>query len=219
MRVDLLEPRRRQFGVPEDRLLPVAPLLRRGGLLGLALLLVPLLLALALVSRQRWLDDRISAVQPLAARSGAIRTEAEGLRRRARSLQAANRKLTDALLAVRSSSALLTELAALTPVGVQLTSSTVAPTSLELEGVAYDPNAFIRLNALQLALQQASFAQPGGVTLRQALRQQRSDLISFRVGADLRPDAPTPTPEALRALGAEGMARRVELLRQEGLIR
>ncbi|MFZ4565915.1 MAG: PilN domain-containing protein [Prochlorococcaceae cyanobacterium] len=219
MRLDLLEPRRRQLGVPEDRLLPVAPLLRRGGLVGLALLAVPLVLALALLWRQQWLEARITEVRPMAERSAAIRSEAEGLRRRQRSLQAANRKLTNALLAVRSSSALLTELAALTPLGVQLTASSVTPTSLELEGVAYDPNAFIRLNALQLALQQASFAQPGGVTLRQALRQQRSDLISFRVAADLRPDAPTPTTEALRALGAEGMARRVELLRQEGLIR
>jgi len=219
MRLDLLELRRRQLGVADDRLLPVAPLLRRGGLLGLALLAVPLVLVLLLLLRQRWLEARISEVQPLADRSAAIRAEAEGLRRRARSLQGANRKLTDALLAVRSSSALLTELAALTPVGVQLTGTTVAPASLELEGVAYDPNAFIRLNALQLALQQASFAQPGGVTLRQALRQQRSDLIGFRLATELRPDPPTPTPEALRALGAEGMARRVELLRQEGLIR
>jgi len=219
MRLDLLELRRRQLGVADDRLLPVAPLLRRGGLLGLALLAVPLVLALLLLLRQRWVEARISEVKPLADRSAAIRAEAEGLRRRARSLQAANRKLTDALLAVRSSSALLTELAALTPVGVQLTGTTVAPASLELEGVAYDPNAFIRLNALQLALQQASFAKPGGVTLRQALRQQRSDLIGFRLATDLRPDPPTPTPEALRDLGAEGMARRVELLRQEGLIK
>lgn len=219
MRLDLLELRRRQLGVADDRLLPVAALLRRGGLLGLALLAVPLVLALLLLLRQRWLVARISEVQPLADRSASIRAEADRFRRRARSLQAANRKLTGALLAVRSSSALLTELAALTPVGVQLTATTVAPASLELEGVAYDPNAFIRLNALQLALQQASFAQPGGVTLRQALRQQRSDLIGFRLATELRPDPPTPTPQALRALGAEGMARRVELLREEGLIR
>lgn len=219
MKLDLLEPRRRLLGIPEDRLLPVTPLLRRGGLIGLGLVAVPLLLTLGLLLRQHWLEARISEVQPLAERSAAIRAEAEGLRRRVRSLQAANRKLTTALLAVRSSSALLTELAALTPVGVQLTATTVAPTTLELEGVAYDPNAFIRLNALQLALQQASFSQPGGVTLRQALRQQRSELISFRLATDLRPDPPTPTPQALRALGAEGMARRVELLREEGLIR
>lgn len=219
MRLDLLEPRRRLLGIPEDRLLPVASLLRRGGLLGLGLVAVPLLLTLGLLLRQQWLEARISEIKPLAERSGAIRSEAEGLRRRVRGLQAANRKLTSALLAVRSSSALLTELAALTPVGVQLTATTAAPTTLELEGMAYDPNAFIRLNALQLALQQASFSRPGGVTLRQALRQQRSDLISFRVSADLRPDPATPTPGALRALGAEGMARRVELLRQEGLIR
>jgi type IV pilus assembly protein PilN len=219
MKLDLLEPRRRLLGIPEDRLLPVASLLRRGGLLGLELVAVPLLLTLGLLLRQQWLEARISEIKPLAERSGAIRSEAEGLRRRVRGLQAANRKLTSALLAVRSSSALLTELAALTPVGVQLTATTAAPTTLELEGMAYDPNAFIRLNALQLALQQASFSRPGGVTLRQALRQQRSDLISFRVSADLRPDPATPTPGALRALGAEGMARRVELLRQEGLVR
>jgi len=107
MRLDLLEPRRRQLGVPDDRLLPVGPLLRRGGLIGLGLVAVPLLLALGLLLRQHWLEARISEVQPLAERSTAIRAEAEGLRRRVRGLQATNRKLTTALLAVRSSSALL----------------------------------------------------------------------------------------------------------------
>ena len=219
MSLDLLRQRRAALAVAPDQPLPLRRLLFTGGLIGAGLCLFTGAVGLLLLARQQLLSQELAQLAPLAARSSAVQAHAQAIRGRALKQGAANRKLSAALLAVPTSSALLTELARLTPAGVQLTSAAVGPAALQLEGNAVDPNGFIRLNGLQLGLQASVLFDPKGVVLQQAQREEQSPVIRFRLAAAFAKGKPPLSDKQLKDLGADGMARRLALLRQGGLLK
>jgi len=188
-------------------------------LIGAGLCLFTGAVGLLLLARQQLLSQELEQLAPLAARSAAAQATAQTIRAQALKQGAANRKLSAALLAVPASSALLSELARLTPAGVQLSSAAVGPAALQLEGNAADPNGFIRLNGLQLGLQASLLFDPKGVVLQQAQREEHSPLIRFRLAAAFAKGKQPLSEQQLKDLGAVGMARRLALLRQGGLLK
>jgi type IV pilus assembly protein PilN len=117
---------------------------------------------------------------------------------------------------------------------VQLTSLAVSPgqQNLRLLGTAADPQAFARINALQIALGRSPLLEAGSVRLLKALRGELrpspppagqpavpSAQVGFELTAALRPALPPAVElQLLSELGATGMARRLQLLRGEGLL-
>jgi type IV pilus assembly protein PilN len=115
---------------------------------------------------------------------------------------------------------------------VQFTEVKVDPTVLHLKGRATDPQAFARINALQLELQASPLFQPQGVRLVKANRDDAPAGSAAGVGPGSRgrepvvfelsaafADRPALLDGAqLRALGAEGMAQRLLLLQRAGVL-
>ena len=171
MTLDLLEQRRAQLGVPADRVILVRPLLMRGGVVGVACIGLVALVGVWLSWRQSQLQQQVSQLQPAASASEALRQQADGVGRQARRLKAANTQLAEALVSVPSSSAWLTALAQQVPAGLQLTSAVSEDRLLKLEGEATDPNGFVRINGLQLGLQQSPLFVPSSIQVQEAKRR------------------------------------------------
>lgn len=232
--LDLLRERRRELGIE-----PLAPvladrrrLLRRGLLIGAALVGAVVCVAMGLALQQQLLRAR---TQPLLR----YEVEAEELNRRVAErkatvdrLSATNRKLAAALTTLRTTSAVLADLQLRTPHGVQLRSVEVRGNDLVLKGQGRDPQAFRRINALQLELGRSPLLQPSGAVLGKMERVTTQGSggsagspaappvmpVGFELSA---PFATLPAARqlaVLRALGAEGMARRLQLLQREGLL-
>jgi len=223
MTLDLLEQRRAQLGVPADRVIAVRPLLIRGGLVGLACIGVAALAGLWLSWRQGQLQQQIVELQPTASASEALRQQAEGVSRQAKRLKAANTQLAEALVSVPSSSAWLTALAQQVPVGLQLTSAVSADRRLQLEGEASDPNGFVRINGLQLGLQQSPLFVPSSIQVQEAKRRdagqtEPSSSIRFRLEAQFGEKVPLLDGAQLQALQAQGMAYRLGVIEQLGVL-
>ena len=89
------------------------------------------------------------------------------------------------------------------------------PPKLLIKGESQGTDAFQRINALDLNLE----ALPGmfldGTTVVKA-QADKQGRIAFSLEAMLDP-AMKPTPGHLRGLGAEGLARRLELLQDQGV--
>ena len=147
------------------------PLLIRGGVVGLACIGLVALAGVWLSWRQSQLQQQVSQLQPAASASEALRQQADGVGRQARRLKAANTQLAEALVSVPSSSAWLTALAQQVPAGLQLTSAVSEDRLLKLEGEATDPNGFVRINGLQLGLQQSPLFVPSSVQVQEAKRR------------------------------------------------
>ena len=237
--IDLLRERRRELGIE-----PLAAtlsqrrgLLQRGALIGLGLVGVVAGLCAALLLQHALVKARMARLNQVEAEAQQLRTQLEGRQQKLAATSAINRTLATALTSGRTSAALLAELQLITPHGVQLTSADSSGASLTLKGVAIDPYALVRINALQLQLQRSALFQPDGVRLSRVERQPapaepnaaaaakaRSQQppepgpVAFEISAAFANLSPADQLAQLTRLGSEGMARRLRLLRQEGLM-
>jgi type IV pilus assembly protein PilN len=234
---DLLRQRRLERGLPAQApaLPPARRLLQQGGALGLSLVVVVLVPWLLLLwwgqQRALGLAQLRSVPASLQSLEGRLRLE----RSQIKQLEGRNAALARGLVAATSGSALLTQLAALTPEGVQLSELSVSGESLSLKGLAVDPGAFARVNALGLLLAESPLIEAAAVKV---VKLSRESPAAPAAAAGSRPQ-PQPQPPApvrwelavglarlsparqrsvLQQLGAEGLARRLQTLASLGLL-
>ena len=226
--LDLLRERRREIGIDSmSSLLGLrGPLVRRGAVIGAALVGGVALLCAGLALRLQAIRADLARVAPVEAEVKRL-AEQNGLRQTSvRQKTATNRDLATALTTARTSSALLTELQLRTPDGVRLSSAVVTGPSLVLKGQSLDPQAFARINALQLELKRSPLLDPRGITL---VKSERTDAatagpasalstVNFEINGPFAVLAAPRQLAVLRQLGSEGMARRLQLLQSEGLL-
>ena len=172
MTLDLLEQRRAQLGVPADRVIAVRPLLIRGGVVGLACIGLVAMAGVWLSWRQSQLQQQVSQLQPAVRCVKPCVNKPMGWGAKRGVLKAAM-QLAEALVSVPSSSAWLTALAQQVPAGLQLTNAVSEDRLLKLEGEATDPNGFVRINGLQLGLQQSLLFVPSSIQVQEAKRRCR----------------------------------------------
>jgi type IV pilus assembly protein PilN len=208
------------------------PSLRRGAAIGAALVAALGVVAAGLAAIQVGHQAEIERLLPVQALADGLLARLQGERRRLGLLQRGNQALVDGLVAVRSGSALLEDLRRRTPTGVQLTEVRVESALLHLKGRATDPQAFARINALQLGLQASPLFQPQGVLLVKASRDEAPSGSGTGTGAGVTwrqpvvfeltaafADRPALLDgHQLRALGADGMAQRLQLLQRAGVL-
>lgn len=218
--LDLLRESRLALGQPDpaEQAASRRALVLRGVLLGGALLAVSAVITALLLLRQQQQQRELERLTLVAADVQAAEARLTAARGRVNGLKQTNRALLQGLVAARSGSALLRDLQRRVPQGVQLTSIDVAPggQSLRLLGTASDPQAFARVNALQIELGRSPLLDPSGVRLIKAARAQG---VAFELTAPFRPPLPPAAElQLLRALGATGMALRLQQLQAEGLL-
>jgi type IV pilus assembly protein PilN len=219
---DLLRQRRLERGLDPvaEPLQPARTLLVRGAALGGGALAAVLGFWGLLLWRQAQLNQQLDGLRAIPAQVQALESRALGQRRRLSTIQRSNEGLAKGLVAVSSGSALLAQLAEITPQGVQLTEVQVQAGSLKLKGVAADPQAFRRVNALSLLLANSPLFQPKGVTVVKLSRDASKPAAP--VEWDLTATFATlPAPEQLRllqSLGAQGLAKRLQILERAGVL-
>ena len=217
-KADLLQQRRLELGLPLEPV-PVSPLFSlvlKGGIAGVVLVMLALLTLVGLQHRQQLLQDEIDALNPVEKRVGDAKARLRSMNSRRSTLEQQTQSIAEQLVAVRSGSALLEQLRRVTPQGVRLVSVDANPSKLLIKGESRGTNAFERINALDLNLEALPDLLPDGTTVVKAVAEQQGR-IAFTLEAKLDP-ATKPTPHHLRGLGAEGLARRLELLQAEGVL-
>jgi type IV pilus assembly protein PilN len=242
--LDLLRERRRELELePVSGLLLKRPALFRRGLVGGGLLLgASLGLCGLLLFWHQMLKARMGELERYEADVEQLTTTLKGHQGALKKQQASNEGLVKRLTDVRSSSALLADLQLRVPEGVQITAVQMEGTNaIKLEGVAREPMAFGRVNAMELVLRQSPLIAATGVTLGKVERvpaqqlaiqaagpakpgapQQRLELpsaVSFAMSATLTPLAANRLVAVMEGLQADGMVRRLELLQREGLLK
>lgn len=219
---DLLRQRRLERGLPPaaEPLQPARTLLVRGVALGGGVLAAVFGVWGVLLWRQAQLNQQLEGLRGIPVQVQALEGQALGQRRRLSTIQRSNEGLAKGLVAVSSGSALLAQLTQITPQGVQLTDVQVQAGSLKLKGVAADPQAFRRVNGLSLLLAESPLFQPKSVKVVKLSREASKPAAP--VDWDLTADFATlPAPQQLllfQSLGAEGLAKRLQILERAGVL-
>ncbi len=229
--IDLLRQRRKKLGLEtiSGSLAERSSLVRRGGLIGAALLGAVAAASLLVFLQRQFLKARMGPLVAYEAQAADLRGRLESRKARVDGITAANSKLAGALTSVRTTSALLTDLQLRTPEGVQLRLAEARDSGLLVKGQARDPKAFSRVNALQLELQRSPLLEAGGMSLTKVERVPGKtpagvavpaglDPVAFEMGGPFATLAPDRQLELMQTLGSNGMARRLQLLRSEGLL-
>lgn len=236
--LDLLRERRRELDIEPlaTTLSQRRGLLQRGALIGLVVAGVAAGLCAVVLLQHAVVKARMAGLNQVAAEMEQLRLLLGGRQQKLTATTTINRTLASALTSSRTSAALLAQLQLITPQDVQLTAVDSSGESLTLKGLALDPYALVRINALQLQLQGSPLFRSDAVKLTKVERQPslspdapaavkgrggappQPGPVAFEITAGFATLSPGDQLELLSRLGSEGMARRLRLLRQEGLM-
>ena len=223
--MDLLRERRRELGLPEFEQVRLSQRrdLFRGGLCGVGLVLFVGMVGVVMQLRQQWVSAELNRVESVEAKVTGLESNLLGRRRQLQQLRTSNQNLAKALAAIPSGAALMRELQLRVPEGIQLTALKPAGgAGITLEGLAQGSAGFVRINALMLELERSLLL--GEPRLEKAARnppdaKEAPGQVAFAIRASLADLADGPALQSsLRELGADGQLRRLQLLRQEGLL-
>ena len=229
--LDLLREKRQELNLPEpaEASIQGRRWLLQGVVIGAALVGVSLGVAVLVFLRALIVSSAIEALDTVEAEVQLLETQLNASRAKLNWVTKANQDLVKGLLAVRSGSAVLRDLQMRVPEGIQLTSAAEEGSGYRLKGLSRDPQAFARINALQLQLKRSPLLDPNSITLVKASREaavastpQAQSVVApvnFEIQVNFRP-AITPLAEKqiLTQLGSDGLVRRLDLLQREGLL-
>ena len=244
--LDLLRERRQELELePLSGLLVQRPVLLRRGLLWSGLLMgASLGVCGVLVLWHQMLKARMQELEKYEAEVQQLTQTLTGHRAALKAVKEGNDQLVKRLIDVRSSSALLADLQQRVPEGVQLSKVQMEGSDgIKVEGVARDPVAFGRVNALELVLRNSPLLAATEVKVSKATREppkavqmkevpgrkanptanaaeklELPSAVSFDLAAKLTPLEANRLVKVMEGLKAEGMVRRLGVLERAGLL-
>ncbi|MCX5926183.1 MAG: PilN domain-containing protein [Cyanobium sp. LacPavin_0920_WC12_MAG_63_22] len=228
---DLLREKRQELNLPDpaEASIQVRRLLVKGVVIGAAMVGVSLGVAVLVFWRAWMVSSATEGLGTVKAEVQLFETQLNASRTKLQEALKDNQDLVKGLLAVRSGSAVLRDLQMRVPEGIQLTSAAEEGTGYLLKGLSRDPQAFARINALQLQLKRSPLLDPNAITLVKASREpatadtpQAQSVVApvnFEIQVNFRPKiSPLAEKQILTQLGSEGLVRRLDLLQKEGLL-
>ena len=228
---DLLREKRQELNLPDpaEASIQVRRLLVKGVVIGAAMVGVSLGVAVLVFWRAWMVSSATEGLGTMKAEVQLFETQLNASRTKLQEALKDNQDLVKGLLAVRSGSAVLRDLQMRVPEGIQLTSAAEEGTGYLLKGLSRDPQAFARINALQLQLKRSPLLDPNAITLVKASREpatadtpQAQSVVApvnFEIQVNFRPKiSPLAEKQILTQLGSEGLVRRLDLLQKEGLL-
>ena len=214
---DWLREYRLELGLPKEPVVhqPLHLLLLKGGLVGLGLISLPLAMLLFLQNWQAQLEVEVLELAPVEARVGDAEARLNTMAQKRAALNQQTNQIASQLVALRAGSALLEQIREVTPQGVRLLSVAALPAKLIIKGEAEGADALERINALALNLEVQAEFRADGTSIVKALATD-TGLVDFSLESAIDSSV-RATPERLRELGSEGLARRYALLRAQGI--
>jgi len=220
-KLDLLASKRAELGLSSVQPVaqPSSVLLLKGA--AVAAVLIGLAgVAVVMVGRQeQQLLASINALTPAAAQADRLQAQIASLRAQSKPLQQSIASITSSLVAIRSGSAFMEQLKRVTPSSVQLRKVSVGSSRVEMDGVVRQQRSEVgplkQINALALNLEGLAGVPAEGAVLQNVTRS-KDGAVEFDL--ELRVDAShKSTADQLFDLGAVGLARRHQWLRDQGL--
>ncbi len=220
--VDLLRERRIELGLPAQPapFVPTRLLLRRGALLGGAVLLMSGAITAAVNWRGQQQQQQLEALAPTAQRLASAEAQLRRLSTKTAAVNKDTTRIAQQLVAFPGGSPLLEQLRRVTPVGVQLQELSVGQAQIQLSGKAQigaSPGPLERINALAISLSQLPITLDQGVKVMKITREDGDDpAVTFSVEWALNPKTRLSLLQ-LQELGATGLAERYRLIEQRGV--
>tara|TARA_B100001250_G_scaffold408043_1_gene429780 strand:+ start:293 stop:976 length:684 start_codon:yes stop_codon:yes gene_type:complete len=138
-----------------------------------------------------------------------------------KSIYKVNTQIAQGIIGTKSGSALLLELTKKLPITVQLISIKSKGKALTLQGRANQPSALSSIESVKLKLSDSFLIKDKSVSLSRAWesKNKKGNYLNFTLKLRFNNPSSDELLDNYKSLGSFGLYRRVNLLKQEGLIK
>jgi len=224
---DILQKRLKDNGNASVSNYSVKKIRRAGTSLGAFILIVVISLCLGTYLYGRNLAEHKKYLESLEIEYNLLDKKYRETLRLVKEIQLINTEIASGIAGIKSGSALLSEIRKIIPKTIQLEKIEANPLKLNTVGIASQPNGLLSVNALKIQLENSLFLDEHDVKLDKAWESQvggtsdkaSSNILNFKLNAKFSDNYNAKLKKYLADLGSVGLARRVEILTKEGLIK
>ena len=224
---DLYRSRRIKYGRNLPLLKSSKKEIKKGSLIGGSFVGFVLIIS-SLITLQIFVSQyRIKKLQPVVAKYDSTLREINTKKQNLVQINKFNKRLANAIVDIRSGSALLTEISKLIPNSLTLTSINVSDNNLTINGIANGRDGLKIINLFMLEMNSSPLITPKSTSLLEAniqtkkeeAQNQKRDFIDFTLKAEIAEDIKNVNQNHLKKLGSNGLASRIQILKNYKLIK
>lgn len=224
---DILQKRSKDNGNLAVRNFSVKKIRREGTSLAIFILLVVSSLCFGTYIYGRNLSAQKKYLQTLEVEYNLLDKKYRETLKLVKEIREINTEIAEGIAGIKSGSALLSEISKIIPKTIQLEKLQSNSLDLNTVGIASQPNGLISINALKIELENSLFLDEDDVKLEKAWESQvqetskndMSNILNFKINAKFSDNYNAKLIKYLEDLGSVGLARRVSILTNEGLIK
>tara|TARA_B100000965_G_C19601436_1_gene762938 strand:- start:3026 stop:3742 length:717 start_codon:yes stop_codon:yes gene_type:complete len=230
--IDLLRNRRKLLGYKEQGHISDRVLISKGVAIGGGLVALALLASLGVFVDTNRIKNKQLLLMDDAQKYDSVQSRIIKANRSISQFKKDNKNLAKAITDIRSSSAIIVEISRIIPSSVQLKEVNILDNELRLTGIINSRHSLYEIIAFKLNLQQSSFFKNDEVILLKASEQSIANsfgfdnlnpkVINFEIKAKFSSNLNYLNNkmiiEYLNSLGSKGLAKRLQLVMQEGLL-
>ena len=226
LEIDLLKNRRENYGLKSPEEVSTHDLKQKGIYIGSIIIAIGIISAISIGIYSSSLEKKSIELSEKAKQYDLLKLQFEKELVSLKKIYATNDQIADGIVGIRSGSALLSDLKEIIPAKVQLTSIDTRKNIFQLTGISPQPFGLNVINSMKLQLENSFFLDSNNVSFIRIWEIKKNDnkkakaYMTFNLKAGF-----TNKKKAkkifnyMEKLGSFGLAKRISILNQEGLIK
>ena len=222
--MDLFIFRRKKQNISLPLLKSNAYIYKFGAFFGGGFLIIVLLLSLTLLIQISFNKARRDRLKPYVLEYDQYVEKINNIKFDLTKLKKINSDLTQAIVSIRSGSAILSEISRLMPSQITLTSINVEGNKLYIKGIVNQEKSLELINVFIIELANSQFINENSVKLVNAKNkdqdnESKESFINFQINSEIIEKTENIDKEYLKALGSNGLYKRVANIQKRGLLK
>ena len=231
LEIDLLRNRRLDLGIVDTNIfINERKLLKKGYLIGSGIITLVMGIFLFLLISQKVVQSKKTKLEPTVQEYESTQSKFFQTNKLINDIKNSNIALAKEIIKIGSYSALITETSKIIPQSIQLENVKFKKGSISFNANVDNDLGLYEIIAFKLNLQNSRFFKNNSVIIKQASQQTtntnngfRLKKLNFSIDADIERNplvlyGKNINTENLRSLKSKGLAERIELIKQEGIL-
>ena len=214
-KVDLLRNRRENNFFQDPYFIDTRKFIIKGIYLGLSIISLSLIVGLIFIVRSNIIQRKKTEIKPLVDQYDSLQVKLDKESKELKSVAAFNKKLSESIVNISSSSALLSEISTLIPKRIQLVNLNSSNSILTLKSFVPSNKTFNLINGFMIGLDNSKFINFSDIDLGDIKAEENSDNSKYFVvdiTTKITADFEDINQKYLKNLGSQGLSNRIDIL-------
>ena len=225
LKFDILKGRREELKIPQQSLTSFIKLRNIGLTIACTMTSFTICLSLIFLVEGILIKRKINSLKPYVAIHESLFSKINKIKSETNNIKKYNKNIANSILSIKSSSAILTEISKIVPEGIILDEIDITNNDILINGQIKNMKDLLILNLFDIQLSNSPFIERSSVKLinankpAQSEKIKDSDPLKFLISASFITDFSNINKKYLDKLGSFGLATRLNILKEQGLIK